>query len=91
MLELRNIVWSLPDGETIINGITMHAGAGKLTAVTGPNGGGKTSIAKLTAGLYTPAQGQILLDGQDITALDMIQRQSRVLPLPFCSRSTSRA
>ena len=51
MLELQNIVWSLPDGEKIINGINMRAGAGKLTVVTGPNGGGKTSIAKLTAGL----------------------------------------
>lgn len=74
MLELRNIVWSVPDGEKIINGVTMRAGAGKLTVVTGPNGGGKTSIAKLTAGLYTPSEGQILLDGQDITGLDMTQR-----------------
>ncbi len=74
MLELQNVVWSLPDGEKIINGITMHADAGKLTVVTGPNGGGKTSIAKLTAGLYTPTEGKIFLDGQDVTGLDITQR-----------------
>lgn len=74
MLELKNIVWSLPGGEEIIKGISMHVAPGKLTVVTGPNGGGKTSIAKLTAGLVTPDGGSILLDGQDITACDMTQR-----------------
>ena len=83
MLEIKNLVWALPDGEKIINGITMHAGAGKLTVVTGPNGGGKTSIAKLTAGLYTPTSGQIFLDGQDITTLDMTQRARRGIAYAF--------
>lgn len=85
MLELQNIVWSLPDGEKIINGINMRAGAGKLTVVTGPNGGGKTSIAKLTAGLYTPDSGHILLDGQDITKLDMTQRAKLGIAYAFQS------
>ena len=85
MLELQNIVWSLPDGEKIINGINMRAGAGKLTVVTGPNGGGKTSIAKLTAGLYTPDSGHILLDGQDITNLDMTQRAKLGIAYAFQS------
>lgn len=74
MLELNNLVWSLPDGGEIIKGITMHAAPGRLTVVTGPNGGGKTSIAKLTAGLYTPSSGSIFLDGTDITHLDMTER-----------------
>lgn len=54
MLELRDLVWTLPDGEEIIKGIQMQVEPGKLTVVTGPNGGGKTSIAKLTAGLSSP-------------------------------------
>lgn len=74
MLQLQDVVWTLPDGETIINGVTMRAQAGKLTVVTGPNGGGKTSIARLTAGMYTPTSGRIYLDGQDITGLDITQR-----------------
>ena len=85
MLELQDIVWSLPDGEKIINGINMHAGAGKLTVITGPNGGGKTSIAKLTAGLYTPDSGHILLDGRDITNLDMTQRAKLGIAYAFQS------
>ena len=45
-----------------------------MTVITGPNGGGKTSLAKLIAGLITPTEGQILLDGQDITRWDMTER-----------------
>lgn len=83
MLEIKDLVWALPDGEKIINRITMRAGAGKLTVVTGPNGGGKTSIAKLTAGLYTPTAGRIFLDGEDITELDMTQRARKGVAYAF--------
>ena len=47
---------------------------GKLIVVTGPNGGGKTTLAKIIAGLETPSGGSIWLDGQDITGLDVTQR-----------------
>ena len=47
---------------------------GKLVVLTGPNGGGKTTMAKLIAGLETPTSGQIFLDGKDITPLDVTQR-----------------
>ena len=83
MLELQDVVWALPDGERIINAVTMRAPKGKLTVVTGPNGGGKTSIAKLTAGLYTPQSGKIILDGEDITALDMTQRARKGIAFAF--------
>lgn len=74
MLELSNVRWELPGGEEIIKGISLKAAPGKLTVVTGPNGGGKTSIARLVAGLAVPTAGQILLDGRDITQLDITQR-----------------
>ena len=74
MLELHDLRWELPDGEAIIKGIDLTVSAGKLTVVTGPNGGGKTSIAKLTAGLVTPTSGQIVLIGTDITELDITER-----------------
>ena len=83
MLQLQDVVWALPDGERIINAVTMRAPKGKLTVVTGPNGGGKTSIAKLTAGLYTPQSGKIILDGEDITALDMTQRARKGIAYAF--------
>lgn len=49
MLTIQNLCWSLPDGTPILDGIDLQIPAGKLTVVTGPNGGGKTSLAKLIA------------------------------------------
>ena len=74
MLELKNIKWSLPGGEEIIKGIDLEIPDGKLTVITGPNGGGKTSLAKIIAGLETPSSGNILLDGEDITNWDITKR-----------------
>ncbi len=74
MLELKNIHWRLSEGEEILKGVDLTVPDGKLTVVTGPNGGGKTSIAKIIAGLYTPSEGQIFLNSRDITGLDITQR-----------------
>ena len=59
MLVLEHIAWNLPDGEPILKDITLTVPDGKLAVVTGPNGGGKTSLAKLIAGLEKPAAGRI--------------------------------
>ena len=45
MLELKNISWEIPDGDKILNGIDLEIPDGKMTVITGPNGGGKTSLA----------------------------------------------
>ena len=71
MLKLENITWSVPGGEQILNGINLEIPEGKLTVITGPNGGGKTSLAKIIAGLETPSAGKIYLDGEDITELNI--------------------
>lgn len=82
MLELKDIVWHLPDGEPIINGISYKA-TKKLIVITGPNGGGKTTLAKLIAGVERPDSGQILLDGEDITPLDITQRAKKGVAYAF--------
>lgn len=74
MLQLKQIAWDLPNGVGILKGIDLTVEDGKLVVVTGPNGGGKTTLAKVIAGLETPTAGQILLDGEDITALDTTAR-----------------
>lgn len=74
MLELRNVNWTLPTGEVIIEDLCLVIPGGKLSVVTGPNGGGKTTLAKLIAGLVTPTSGRIYLDGEDITDLDITER-----------------
>lgn len=62
------------DGEEILKGISLKIPDGKLTVITGPNGGGKTSLAKLIAGLEKPSSGQIFLDGEDIIDWDITKR-----------------
>lgn len=73
MLELRDVSWALPEGGDIIRELSLIIPKGKLTVVTGPNGGGKTTLAKLIAGLMKPTSGRILMDGEDITDLDVTQ------------------
>lgn len=74
MLELKGIHWKTPENEEIVKGIDLTVPEGKLTVITGPNGGGKTSLAKIIAGLYTPSKGQILLNKEDITHWDITRR-----------------
>ena len=55
----------------------------RFVAITGPNGGGKSTLAKIIAGIYTPTSGRILLDGEDITGLDITQRARRGVSFAF--------
>lgn len=54
--------------------VSLTVPEGKLTVITGPNGGGKTTLAKIIAGIETPDSGKIILDGQDITGLNVTER-----------------
>lgn len=74
MLVLENVSWKASDGEEILRDISLEIPDGKMTVITGPNGGGKTSLAKLIAGLVDPTEGRILLDEEDITGWDMTER-----------------
>lgn len=74
MLELRNLSWALPNGDELIKDISVTIPDGKLVVITGPNGGGKTSLAKLIAGIETPSGGSIYFDGKDITNYDVTER-----------------
>ena len=55
----------------------------RFVAITGPNGGGKSTLAKVIAGILTPTQGRILLDGEDITGLDITQRAQKGISFAF--------
>lgn len=83
MLKLEHLAWRLPNGEELIRDVDITIGNGKLVVITGPNGGGKTSLAKLIAGIMEPASGRILLDGEDITGDDVTQRAKKGIAYAF--------
>ena len=77
MLELKHISYrvSTPDGkQDILKDISITIPDEKLVVFTGPNGGGKTTMAKVIMGLVEPTSGQILYNGQDITHLSITER-----------------
>jgi Fe-S cluster assembly ATP-binding protein len=77
MLELQNISLSL-DGDKgrveILKNISLTMEEKKIYVVTGPNGGGKSSIAKTIMGIYPVTEGKIILDGTDITDKSITER-----------------
>ena len=77
MLTLKNISLTAPDAQgraDILKNVSLDVADGRFLVVTGPNGGGKTTLAKLIMGLMTPTAGQIFFDGEDITARSITER-----------------
>lgn len=75
MLELVGVSFS-PEGaedKEILKDINLKIDE-RFVAITGPNGGGKSTLAKLIAGIYLPTKGKILYDGTDITNLSVTER-----------------
>ncbi len=86
MLELQNISYrvSTPEGETdILKDVSLTVPDGKLVVFTGPNGGGKTTLAKIIMGLATPTAGRVIWNGEDVTDLDITQRARRGISYGF--------
>jgi len=77
MLEIKNLCYEVPTEDGIVrilNNINLTIEDHKLVVLTGPNGGGKTSLAKAIMGLIQPTGGQILYNGQDITNMGITER-----------------
>lgn len=85
MLELKNISFTAEneDGEKdIIKNLSLKIDNG-FVVITGPNGGGKSTLAKLIAGIIKPTEGQIFLDGEDITDLSITERAKKGISFAF--------
>ncbi len=86
MLECRNISFRAADGsqdKEILRDVSMTLPDGKLVVITGPNGGGKSTLAKVIAGVVTPTSGRIFFDGQDITSLSVTERARAGIAFAF--------
>ena len=85
MLELRNISYEVDDNhenKEILKNINLTID-NHFVAITGPNGGGKSTLAKMIAGIIKPSEGQILLDGEDITDLNITERAGKGISFAF--------
>ncbi|HEX2492832.1 MAG TPA: ABC transporter ATP-binding protein [Steroidobacter sp.] len=69
-VELRHVCFSYDD-RSVLQDINLKLRAGRLAAIEGESGCGKTTLADLIAGLYEPTGGQILVDGRDLSTLDL--------------------
>ncbi len=83
MLSIENLSWALPNGTSILDSVSLDIPDGKLTVVTGPNGGGKTSLAKIITGLENPVTGKIFLDGEEISGLSITERARKGICYAF--------
>ena len=82
MLELKNICYEVEDNKEIIRDISLQI-EDHFVAITGPNGGGKSTLAKIIAGIVKPISGQILLDGEDIKGLNITERATKGISFAF--------
>ena len=70
MLTLENISFDVEDAKGdkgIIKDLSLSIKDGSFVVITGPNGGGKSTLARLIAGIERPTAGKIFFDGEDIT------------------------
>ena len=85
MLELQNICYEVEeDGQKrlILDNINLTVDD-RFVAVTGPNGGGKSTLAKIIAGIIKPTSGKIIFNGQDVTDMSITQRANSGISFAF--------
>lgn len=85
MLELVNVSYAVDSegaSKEILKDVNLKIDD-RFVAITGPNGGGKSTLAKVIAGIYRPTSGKILLDGEDVTDLSVTERAQRGISYAF--------
>ena len=86
MLELKNISFEVEGDKNkkeIIKDVSLVLNNNEFVAVTGPNGGGKSTLAKIIAGIEKPSSGRIYFDGEDITDLSITDRAKKGISYAF--------
>lgn len=86
MLELKNVSFEVSEEKgrkEIIRDVNLKVDKNKFVVITGPNGGGKSTLAKLIAGIERPTSGQIFFDGEDITEKSITERARMGISFAF--------
>ncbi len=89
MLELRNVTFAVQDenadkgSKEILKNINLIFDDKQFVAITGPNGGGKSTLAKIIMGIEKPTSGQLIYNGEDITNLSITERAKRGIGFAF--------
>ncbi len=86
MLELKNLSFTVKDEndtKTILNDISLTIDDKKTIVITGPNGGGKSTLAKIIMGIEKPSSGKIFFNGEDITDWDITKRACAGISFAF--------
>ncbi len=86
MLELKDVSFNVNDDDKdkeIIRNVSLSIAPGKLVVITGPNGGGKSTLARLIAGIEKPSTGRIFFEGRDITDTDITERARMGISFAF--------
>ena len=82
MLELRDICFEVDGEKEILKNINLEIDE-RFVALTGPNGGGKSTLAKIISGILVPTSGKIYLDGEDITEATVTERTRKGISYAF--------
>ena len=85
VLEMNNIRYSYDNKRNVLNGISTALDEGKMYAILGQSGCGKTTLLSLLGGLDSPVDGQILYDGQDIEKLGLANHRKNNVAFIFQS------
>ena len=83
MIELRKNSYKVPGGKKIFDDFSLKIPDGKFVVITGPNGGGKSTLAKLLIGLNKPNSGEIIWDGRNITTMSVTDRAKAGMAFSF--------
>ncbi|MEO1816290.1 MAG: ATP-binding cassette domain-containing protein [Acetobacterium sp.] len=83
MLKLENISFEVENEKEILKDVNLTIEKGKFIAITGPNGGGKSTLARIISGVLKPTKGKITFYGEDITDLSITERAQRGISFGF--------
>lgn len=86
MLEFQNVSLKVEENGkevTILDDINLELGENKIYVITGPNGGGKTTLSRLLMGIRKPTSGKIIFDNKDITDMNITERAKQGIGYAF--------